>query len=314
MDPDSLVCKQSDTMFIVWMRHLDQYKTEKLAAKLAYEHVGRLPVDAMHHSQGSFNRCYRVKFKQGPDVLVRFAALGRSMFRREKVEDEVAVLEYIVQNTSIPVPRVLGSGTSVVGPYIVMEFIEGKILSEYLKASQEHNAPSTLNLDLDTAALRRVYRVMANILLGLSRCQFPAIGGLVKDSEGFSVKKRAITFNMNELVSMGNFPPRRLSQDTFSDATSYLASLANEHFVHLETQRNDAIADENDCRKKYIARCLFREVVRQYSTTYNNGPFILYCDDLRPSNVLVDDDLGLRAVVDWEYSYVAPAEFTYCSP
>lgn len=314
MDSDTLACQQNDTMFIVWMRHLDQYKTERMAAKLAYDHVGRLPVDAMHHSQGSFNRCYRVKFKQGPDVLVRFPALGRSMFRREKVEDEITVLEYIAQNTSIPVPRVLGNGISVVGPYIVMEFIEGKILSEYLRASQERHGPSTLNLDLETATLRQAYRVMANVLLKLSRCQFPAIGGLVKNSGGFSVKKRAMTFNTNELVSMGNFPPKRLCQNTFQDANTYLVSLANEHFNHLETQRNDAIIDEDDCRKKYIARCLFREVVRQYSKTHSDGPFILFCDDLRPSNVIVDDDLNIRAVIDWEYSYVAPAEFSYCSP
>ena len=118
MDSDTLACKLSDTMFLVWMRHLDQFKTERMAAQLAFQHVGRQPIDAMHHSQGSFNRCYRVKFKQGPYVLVRFPALGRSMFRREKLEDEIAVLKYIAQKTSIPVPRVLGSGSSAVGPYL----------------------------------------------------------------------------------------------------------------------------------------------------------------------------------------------------
>lgn len=135
MDADTAACKQSDAVFIVWMRHLDKHKTDELAARLAFHHLGREPVDAMHHSQGSFNRCYRVKFREGPDVLVRFPALGRSMFRQEKLEDEVAVMEYIIHNTSIPIPRVLGSGSSVVGPYMILEFVEG---SCYLSISGLH--------------------------------------------------------------------------------------------------------------------------------------------------------------------------------
>lgn len=47
---------------------------------------------------------------------------------------------------------------------------------------------------------------------------------------------------------------------------------------------------------------------------YNNGSFPLFCDDLRPSNVLVDEDLSIRAVIDWEFCYAAPVEFSHCSP
>lgn len=172
------------------------------------------------------------------------------MFRREKLEDEVAVMQYIAHNTSIPISRVLGNGTSVVGPYMILEFIEGRVLSEYLRASQDPSIPSTLNMDVDIATLRQAYRIMAKILLELSQCRFPEIGGLAKDDGepgSFSVKKRAMTFNANELVGLGNFPHQRLSQRTFSDSTLYLVSLADDHLNHLEIQRNDAVADEDDC-------------------------------------------------------------------
>ncbi|KAF3490771.1 phosphotransferase family protein [Arthroderma uncinatum] len=213
MDADNEACRQNDTMFIVWTRHLEKYKTDELAARLAFKHLSREPVDAMYHSQGSFNRCYRVKLRDGPDVLVRFPPLGRSMFRQEKLEDDIAVMEYIASNTSIPIPRVLGHGKSAVGPYMILEFVEGKVLSEYLRASQDPKVPSTLNLDLDATTLREAYRGMAKILLELSTCRFPAIGGLVQGAlGGFSVEKRAMTFNMNEFVGLRNFPPKRLSQ------------------------------------------------------------------------------------------------------
>ncbi|KAK2812931.1 hypothetical protein FQN50_000952 [Emmonsiellopsis sp. PD_5] len=315
MDNDSKACDQSDSIFIVWMRHLDKYKSHELAARLAFQHLRREPVDATHLSQGSFNRCYRVKFRKGSDVVVRFPALGRSMFRREKLEDEIAVMAYIASHTSIPVPRVLASGTSVVGPYMIMDFVEGTPLSDYLRASQDPNVPSALNLDLDTDTLRRAYCAMAEILLELSKCRFSAIGGIAcQDSGEFSVGKRAMTFNMNELVGLANFPPKQLAQRSFRDAPSYLTSLADTHLLHLETQRNDAVTDEDDCRKKYLARCLFRQVCSTFSTTYANGPFPLFCDDLRPANVLVDGDLRVRGVIDWEFSYAAPAEFTHCTP
>lgn len=100
----------------------------------------------------------------------------------------------------------------------------------------------------------------------------------------------------------------------FLTATDYFVALAEAHMQHLRTQRNNAGDNEEDCKEKYVARCLFRKIARNFSTTYNNGPFSLFCDDLRPSNVIVDADLRIKSVIDWEFCYAAPMEFTYCSP
>lgn len=51
--------------------------------------------------------------------------------------------------------------------------------------------------------------------------------------------------------------------------------LARQYLYHLEFQRNDAVTDEADCRKKYIARCLFRNLSRDISKEHCNGPFRL---------------------------------------
>lgn len=48
---------------------------------------------------------------------------------------------------------------------------------------------------------------------------------------------------------------------------------------------------------------------------HRHGPYRLYCDDFRPSNILVDAErFRVNAVIDWEFTYVAPAEFTYAAP
>lgn len=82
------------------MAFLKRNNTDQLAARLAFQHLNHEPTDAVQHSEGSFSLCYRVKFQHGPIVLVRFPALGRSMFRHEKL-DEITVKEYDTNNIYI---------------------------------------------------------------------------------------------------------------------------------------------------------------------------------------------------------------------
>ena len=86
-------------------------------------------------SNGAFNISYRVTYAKGHRVLARFIALGRVIARDEKVQDEVAIMKYVAEHTTIPVPKVLGHGKCAVGPYVVMSFIEGNSLSGYLRDS-----------------------------------------------------------------------------------------------------------------------------------------------------------------------------------
>jgi aminoglycoside phosphotransferase (APT) family kinase protein len=248
-------------------------------------------------------------------ILVRFTALGRVLFRNEKVEDEVAVMNYLAQDTSIPVPKVIGSGKCAVGPYIVMTIIEGNLLSGYLKDPLQEVI--TLNPKIPISALKRAYYGMAEIMLELSKPAFPFIGALRKDDlfGGWNVHKRPLTFNMNRLAQFSNIPPGVFAKRRFTNAADYFEELAKQHLYHLEFQRNDAIRDEADCRKKYIARCLFRKISREIPKEHCDGPFRLFCDDLRPGNILIDaSKLTVSGAIDWEFTYSAPAEFTYTAP
>ncbi|KAF3393101.1 hypothetical protein DPV78_010003 [Talaromyces pinophilus] len=86
------------------------------------------------------------------------------------------------------------------------------------------------------------------------------------------------------------------------------------HKNHLSSQRNDAIDSAEDCRQKYIARCLFRKIAREYQLCGDElGPFKLFCDDFRPGNVLANADFEM-GVLDWELTYSAPTGFVYSPP
>ncbi|KXG53534.1 Aminoglycoside phosphotransferase [Penicillium griseofulvum] len=93
-----------------------------------------------------------------------------------------------------------------------------------------------------------------------------------------------------------------------------LADLNIEHLVH---QRNDAMESADDCRRKFVARQLFRKLAREkrlLDPSFEQGPFKIWCDDFRPGNVLLHDNMQIAGVVDWEFTYTAPIEFSYAPP
>ncbi|MCJ1387869.1 hypothetical protein MMC18_000712 [Xylographa bjoerkii] len=299
-------------MCIVWGRQLDRHIAQ-YADELAAEYG--VKADTSYRSQGAFNRCYEVKIKEKFTTIFRFPILGKVAFPKEKVIDEVSVMKYISKYTSIPIPRLLRVSDSSWGPCIVMEFIEGELLSDSLKAPREPGKLEVLDANINTQTLTKAYRIMSKILIELSKCQFSHIGGVSQGQSGYlGIGKRPMTMDTNQLVALANYPPCDLPANTFSTATDYFVVLARSHMTHLRTQRNDAVDNRADCRRKYVARCLFLKIAKTFSKAHNKGPFRLVCDDLRPSNVIVDDKLNLRCVIDWEFSYAAPAEFTYCSP
>ncbi|RMJ26704.1 Phosphotransferase enzyme family protein [Aspergillus sp. HF37] len=79
--------------------------------------------------------------------------------------------------------------------------------------------------------------------------------------------------NMNELVRLGNFPPKILPRTPFTTASAYYQRLAETEFMHLATQRNDAVDSDDDCRDKYVARTLFCNLAAEYRLRNHSPPW-----------------------------------------
>lgn len=73
----------------------------------------------------SFNWCCKVVFDHSGAWAVRFPVAGNVMHAEENVRQEVTVMKFINEKTSIPVPAVIAfgmtSGThdSQIGPFII---------------------------------------------------------------------------------------------------------------------------------------------------------------------------------------------------
>ncbi|RAL14168.1 uncharacterized protein BO97DRAFT_433271 [Aspergillus homomorphus CBS 101889] len=261
--------KTQEQKATVWLKLFTSRSPEILSMRLAAKHrPGKIQAACLWRG-GAFNICYRVRYEDGQHVIIRFAALERTILRREKVQNEVAVMKYLHANTSIPVPEVLGSGICWAGPYIVIPLVVGELLSDLLKDHSVDGRP-VLDPNISDRSLKRAYHEMEKISLESSRLKLDAIGAL-KEEEGTSVaSKRPLTFNMNELMV---------------SATDYFQMLAQQQFFHLQLQQNNAINNEDDCRKKFTARYLFLNLVKKTGV-----------------------------IVDHEFTYTAPAAFFHVTP
>lgn len=238
MEFDHFVEKKQEQKATVWLKLWSSRFPEDLSMQLAKKHRTGKTVSACLWSSGAFNICYRVRYDGSPDVIVRFASLGRAILRREKVQNEVATMKYIRHTTSITVPEVFGSGVCWVGPYIVMSSLKGMPLSQLLKDSSTEGRP-ILNPQISDRSLKRAYREIAVLILELSKYEFDAIGALEENERGFFIARRPLTFNMNELMVSANLPEEAFPSQTFGSATDYFEALAMQHFSHLRLQQRD---------------------------------------------------------------------------
>lgn len=323
---------------VAWERNEDlDYKwEEKFNNQDVYREIAREilrwrdgePAELLEPRRGAANAVLQLKFRDASSTLIRFASPVASGPPAEKVLREVEVMRFLERHTTILVPRILHHGLIEesprgLGPFIVMEYVPHK--STFMEPL---NTPGlsivddrcVLNPGIAEEILESAYGQMADVILQLSKHSFTQIGCISQAvygelSDDWIVQHRPLTFNMSQLIQMGNVPQQRIPTRPFRTSSSYYQKLAYMHMQHLFYQRNDAIDSAEDCKRKYIARCLFRKITRDYKLCdLDSGPFKLVCDDLRPGNVLADDGYKLVAAIDWEFTYAAPIEFAYCPP
>ncbi|OJJ72679.1 hypothetical protein ASPBRDRAFT_42406 [Aspergillus brasiliensis CBS 101740] len=328
MNYDDILWTQCDSTFNPWRDKLFETDNLREIGRFIDKHRGGVPEELFAPQRGSFNAWLRMLFQDGGSAIIRFPCPGASMFPEEKIQREVAVMKFLGYFTSIRIPHILHYGMTEespngLGPFIIMEYVanEGDFIDALNVPGRSRDERPMLDPDVSQERLEWVYGQMADIMLQVSRHSFAEIGCIDKADKDdefddtWVVKHRPLTFNMNELVQLGGVAPELLPQSTFKTASSYYQALAEMHMIHLSSQRNDAIESAEDCRTKYIARCLFRKITRQHQLCQDNsGPFKLFCDDLRPGNVLANDQHQMTSVVDWEFTYAAPTGFAHSPP
>lgn len=326
MKGDDVAWEESDRIERVWRHSLFEESTLRAIGQFIAKRRQGVPTELCEPKAGGFNALFRMKFIDGGSAVIRFTKPGSTMFPEEKIKNEVATMRYIQDHTTIPVPFVLHWGTQDesplgIGPFIIMDYVNHEMdMIEALNTPgiDTFTDRPILNPNVNEATLEMLYGQVAKILLQLSKLELPLIGALEETKEwSWEVTRRPLSLPMNELVRVGTLSQDKLPATTFDSSSAYLQSLATLHVDHLAHQRNDAVESKTDCQRKYVARHLFQKLAserRLLSTKDDKGPFKLWCDDLRPSNILLDANLQIVGVIDWEFSYAAPNEFTFAPP
>ncbi|KAF2494171.1 phosphotransferase enzyme family protein-like protein [Lophium mytilinum] len=296
---DELAETDCDNEFKAWVSKAIDTKQEIVA--FAASQVGGSSAELDSYLKGSFNLSFVVRFGDRRKVLI---------------------LNYLRERTTIPVPQVLSWGMTEdspqqLGPFIIMDFMPGTSLELFLKKPTKTKQEEVILAEnVDGEKLDYIYKQLADYMLQLSQLDFSAIGAISRkpSSNEWTASERPFTYNMNELASVvSNYPISGFPAAPFTSAKAFLYSLADEHLVHLRTQRN-LVTSREDAKRRFIARHRFKQSVDRYCLA-DTGPFKPYCDDLRIANMLADPKLlRITAVLDFEFSNTLPVQFAYDPP
>ncbi|KAG9252587.1 kinase-like domain-containing protein [Emericellopsis atlantica] len=249
---------------------------------------------------GSFNVCFFVTFpSDGRKWVVRFPIGPVLHDPWQKIQSEIATLRYVKRNTTIPVPEVYGYGSGgshntnnpTGRPYLILEYIPGRPLDsgDLLTCSDD--------------ASRLFYSQLASILSQLRMQRFDYAGSLTADDEGelTVTSPHSIDLNSIQLYSGQQIKPC----ERHTSATDFACFSYQVLFNRLN---QPVEMEEDDARHEVFALADYEKRLLNYVDS-SSKHFVLTHGDLRPSNIIVGEDLTINAIIDWEWSCTVPRQF-----
>ncbi|KLJ10042.1 hypothetical protein EMPG_14537 [Blastomyces silverae] len=263
------------------------------------------------------------------DWAIRIPIPDNSVFMKEKIRNEIVILNYLDTHTTVPVPKVYKGGTAAdnptgLGPFIITNWIKGRSL---VKVLRERNLLAPNGFDLAPEGeriMKRVYGQIAGFLLQLWTKEFEKIGavGVYEGAGaragvvgGYEVRYPPLTLYMNELVRRYGLKKTALPQQTYSRSHEYFKALFGMQWSHVVLQKN-SVRNSTDAREKFTVRGAIALVASSFISkgADNEAPFRLFSDEFSLSNVLVDENFEITGITDWGFTYAAPSQFASSCP
>jgi hypothetical protein len=198
-----------DSQKILWIEKVrDARVSGRLGQWVSSFHPGKLDCNFEGlFFNGSYNLGQKAIFSDGTAWLVRFPIVGNvcNELADEKVAIEVEMLTLIGQGTTVPVPEIKAWGLAVdntlgLGPFIIMNFIEGVSIGTLFRVDKEARL---LKEDISDSDIEFIYKQFAGILLQLFKLEFDKIGSLPSPKTGFPAPVRPLTFKVHDILQTG---------------------------------------------------------------------------------------------------------------
>lgn len=212
MDTNALIDIVHEVQGQLWVDKVNEtYRTGHLCQWVSTFHPDKLPCQldgTFHH--GAFNAGMKMVFGDSTAWMVRFPRVRMvcDEYTDEKVAMEVTALNLIRNSTTIPVPRVEAWGRAAsnplgLGPFIIMEFIDGIGLSDLLRDPTAKRPTRVMREDISDSDIEVIYRQMANFLLQLFKLDFDRIGSLPDPEAEAPTPSRPLTFKAHCILQNG---------------------------------------------------------------------------------------------------------------
>lgn len=272
--------------------------------------------------------------------MFRVPIPGVVAFAEEKIRAEAATMSYIAAHTTIRVPRVYYHGTAAEDstglglPFMIVEYIGHNYnMAELLEEPTLVKRP-----ELDTKlVIQHLFQQLANIYLQIAQLQSSRISALGTVNGQIVPDGPPRTWLFNNQFSLYQIPEAvfapiiAASGNAISTSRQWHVSIANTYIAGLlydQDQDQDLGPDAERTRSDFVARYLFRELAlkRKFPLFPDDDRglkrhegsarerFRFWCDDLRPHNVLCNEQGDVEGVIDWEFAYFAPESYTYDAP
>jgi thiamine kinase-like enzyme len=219
---------------------------------------------------------------------------------RIKTENEVAVMTWVKQNTSIPIPDLVAfdasSTTNAIGhEYTLLSLVEGTALSE------KHQS-------LTEAQINSILDQLADYLSQLHTHSWNTIGGLRLNAAGEAILGRIVDETFWQAPEVKKLWPAGESVDSLNIGGPYstyvdLVSAQVKTYIHL-INIHEGLIFMRDAVPRLEA---FVKALLEHAEQLNDVRLRLAHKDLHFANILYDSDSGkITAILDWEFSGVVP--------
>ncbi|EGX88312.1 Protein kinase-like domain [Cordyceps militaris CM01] len=257
-----------------------------------------------YYARGSYNALFFVEFADGSRSVVRIPIRPTLAYcPRLKLQCEIATMQHVSETTTIPIPRILAyaleSGTDPLSTFLVLEYIDGNVLSPAAFGS------------LPADAKRTLYESLADVYVQLRRQEFPSIGRLKLGATGVAAHTATVDINMMLLEGLNP-----LSIQDFYHGESGILKSANQYTkmqlaigFNAFVKSRSALDPELALERIYNHHRFSKHVQSWLDPKMDEGPFVLVHGDLQLSNLMLDDDARVIGVLDWEWSRIVPLQF-----
>lgn len=148
---------------------------------------------------------------------------------------------------------------------------------------------------------RAFYSQLIDIFVELRKLQFPFIGSLMPDPNGSPHPV------LGPVLSMSAATLRSHPQPPFSSAKDYM----RHQFRLVSDFHSPPVPDHtvDDLGREVFALHGMERIFHQaIDSQLDEGPFVLNHLDLRSPNIIVDDNLQIQGIIDWEFASTVPRQ------